>query len=168
MTRYLCLLALASLAACGKSAQQKADDILLCSNMQRTARGMTQCLLDQGGWSRAAAESAGAARQREVDSTNAQLAALAARTDSERRGQVGLCDSLLVDMKNCLVTRYGWEPYRAAVTDESVWTSRAAEHEKEMKKCGAPRPGTGACLQLHYKWIPRRALAVDDSLRRAH
>jgi len=168
MKRFLFAASTILLLACGKSAQEKADDLVLCSNTERTGRGITQCLLNLGGWSRAAAESAGAARQHELDSTNAEIAAIAARTKAERRGQVGQCDAKLVDMKDCLVNRFGWEPFSAAQADESVWVSRGKLHAREIRACGAPRSGTGACLQLHYKWIPRRALAVDDSLRRAH
>ena len=168
MNRHLLVLATVALASCGKSAQDKADDVLLCSNLESTGSGMTKCLLDQGGWKRAAAESAGAARQHEVDSTNAQIAAIAARTETQQHGQIGLCDATLVDMKDCLVTRFGWDAYRAAVVDDSVWRTQARLHAKQLKSCGAPRSGTGMCLQLRYKWIPRRALAIDDSLRRAH
>jgi hypothetical protein len=79
------------------------------------------------------------------------------------------CDQLLEDFKTCLLTRYGWQEDQATRTDDSLWTSRSAEHQRQLRACLGPRGiGTGACLQLHYKWSPRRALALDDSIRRAN
>jgi hypothetical protein len=55
------------------------------------------------------------------------------------------------------------------MVDDSVWNSRSAEHQRQIRTClSRRRVGTGACLQLHYKWQPRRALALDDSIRRAN
>ena len=79
------------------------------------------------------------------------------------------CDQVLVDLKICLITRYGWEEDRATAADDSLWASRSAEHERQIRACmGSRGVGTGACLQLHYKWPSRRALTLDDSIRRAN
>jgi len=117
----------------------------------------------------AAAESAGLVRARELDSIQTEIAALTARADSQHYDEVRACDRVLVDLKDCLITRYGWEEDRARAADDSLWNSRSADHQVQIQSClGRRGVGTGACLQLHYKWQPRRALALDDSIRRAN
>jgi hypothetical protein len=157
----------AALAACGKSIEERRDDVSACSANQSGAAEIAQCLLEQGGWSQTAADSAGLARSRELADEAAALGALTARADSQHASEIRACDQVLVDMRECLTTRYGWEAHRAAAVDDSVWNSRAQVHVRQITACLGPHgAGTGSCLQLHYKWLPRRALAVDDSLRR--
>lgn len=157
------------LAACGKSPAERRADVEQCSTSTTSAAAITLCLRGRGGWAAAAAESAGAARARELDSVQAKLNAIKARTDSEHTEEIHRCDQRLVDLKDCLITRFGWVEDSATRTDDSVWDSRSAEHQRQIQSClGRNFVGTGACLQLHYKWLPRRALALDDSIRRAH
>jgi hypothetical protein len=165
-TRVL-LLVSAALAGCGKSAERRQEDVAACSANQSGAAEIAQCLQESGGWSQTTADSAGLARSRELSDETAALGVLTARADSQHIEEVQACDRSLVDMRECLTTRYGWDARRAATVDDSVWRSRAEAHQREIRACLGPHgAGTGGCLQLHYKWLPRRALAVDDSLRR--
>ena len=157
-----------ALAACGKSGQEQRADVETCSITRSTAAAITQCLAENG-WSPATAESAGRTREHELDSIGTALRLIAERADSEHRSEVRDCDRIFVDLKTCLVTRYGWEESRATAADDSVWSSRADAHQRQIRSClGRRGSGTGTCLQLHYKWLPRRALALDDSIRRAN
>lgn len=157
------------LAACGKSAEERTEDVAACSENQSGAAEIAQCLRDRGGWSQRAADSAGLARSRALADERAALAAMRARADSQHAAEIRACDEVLVDMRECLATRYGWEERQAAAADDSVWKSRAEAHDSQIQACLGPHGvGTGGCLQLHYKWLPRRALAVDDSLRRVN
>ncbi len=159
----------ALLIACGKSAEEQTTDVEACSATHTTADAIAQCLREETGWKRAAAESAGTARAHELDIIQAEIGALVARADTQHTGEVRACDRVLVDLKTCLITRYGWEEDRATAADDSVWNGRSAEHQRQIRTClSRRRVGTGACLQLHYKWQPRRALALDDSIRRAN
>jgi hypothetical protein len=165
--RGLALVAL--LVACGKSAAEKAVDVELCGAMHTSADSIAQCLREAQGWKPAEAESAATARAHQMDSMQAELNLIAARADTQHTAEVRACDRVLVDLKTCLITRYGWEEDRATRVDDSVWNSRSAEHQRQIRTClSRNRVGTGACLQLHYKWQPRRALALDDSIRRAN
>jgi hypothetical protein len=156
------------IVACGKSSGDRAVEVESCSVTSTRAPAIAQCLR-QIGWSAAAAESAGRAQQHEVDSVQAEIGSLTARADSQHGGELQACDRRLVDLKSCLITKYGWDEDEATKTDDSLWTSRSAEHQQEIRAClGRRGVGTGACLQLYYKWLPRRALALDDSIRRAN
>ncbi|HMA42611.1 MAG TPA: hypothetical protein VKO86_01245 [Gemmatimonadales bacterium] len=158
-----------ALTACGKSAEERRVDVELCSASSTEPAAITRCLREQGGWRAAAAESAGLARAHELDSVRAEIGALNAKSDSQHMAELGACDQVLVDLKTCLLTRFGWEEDQATRADDSLWNSRSAEHQRQIRACLGPRGvGTGACLQLHYKWLPRRALALDDSIRRAN
>jgi hypothetical protein len=157
------------LAACGKSPEVRRIDVEQCSATETSAALITRCLQKLGGWSAAKAESAGLARARELDSVTSEIGTITARADSQHADEVHRCDQRLVDLKTCLITRFGWEEDAATRTDDSLWNTRSAEHQREIQAClGRRGVGTGACLQLHYKWLPRRALALDDSIRRAH
>jgi hypothetical protein len=157
------------LAACGKSPAERRIDVEQCSATETSAALITRCLQKLGGWSAAKAESAGLARAGELDSVTTEIGAITARADSQHTDEVHRCDERLVDLKTCLITRFGWEEDAATRADDSLWNSRSAEHQREIRAClGRRGVGTGACLQLHYKWLPRRALALDDSIRRAH
>ena len=159
----------AVLAACGKSAEERAIEVESCSATHTSANAIARCLRDESGWRQAAAESAGIARASELDTIQAQIGVITARADTQHAGEVRSCDRVLVDLKSCLITRFGWEEDRAAAVDDSVWNSRSAAHARQIRAClSRRRVGTGACLQLHYKWQPRRALALDDSIRRAN
>jgi hypothetical protein len=159
----------ALLIACGKSAEEKATDVESCSATHTTADAIAQCLREETGWKQVAAESAGTARALELDNLQAEIGAITARADTQHTGEIRACNRVLVDLKTCLITRYGWEEDRATAADDSVWNSRSAEHQRQIRTClSRRRVGTGACLQLHYKWQPRRALALDDSIRRAN
>ena len=163
----LVLCATIVLAACGKSREERLEDVTACSANQIGAAEISQCLQEHGGWSQGEADSAGVARSRELADETAALGAISARADSQHTAEVHACDQVLVDMRDCLTTKYGWETGRATAVDDSVWNSRADDHAREIRACLGPYgAGTGSCLQLHYKWLPRRALAVDDSLRR--
>jgi len=165
-------LAILTILACGctgKSAEERAADLQLCSAQTSAPLEISQCLQGQGGWSAKAADSAANIQARAIDSAKAEIGALTERADAQHAGEVRQCDRSLVDMKTCLITRFGWEEDKATATDDSVWNSRSAEHGREIRNCAGRRGvGTGACLQLHYKWLPRRALALDDSIRRAN
>lgn len=155
--------------ACGKSAEDRRVDVELCSASSTEAAAISRCLQEQSGWRAAAAESAGRARAHELDSVRTEIRTLSARADSQHQTEIRACDQILEDFKTCLLTRYGWQEDQATHTDDSLWNSRSAEHERQLRACLGPRGiGTGACLQLHYKWSPRRALALDDSIRRAN
>lgn len=159
----------AVLLGCGKSADEKAVDVESCSATRTSATAIAQCLREETGWKQSAADSAGIARAREMESAETQIGMITARADTQHIGEVRACNRVLVDLKTCLITRYGWEEDRATVADDSVWNSRSTEHQRQIRAClGRRRVGTGACLQLHYKWQPRRALALDDSIRRAN
>ena len=159
------------LLACAvpKTAEQRTTDLEACTAISTAPLEIAQCLRGRGGWSEAAADSAANQRARELDSVNAQIGAIAARADSQHAAEVRACDARLVDMKSCLITRFGWDETRAAAIDDSTWNGAAAEHQREIRSCASRRGvGTGSCLQLYYKWLPRRALALDDSIRRAN
>ena len=159
----------AVLIACGKSAEERASDVGTCSATHTSANAIARCLRDESGWKQADAESAGIARASELDSIQAQIGMITARADTQHTGEVRACDRVLVDMKTCLITRFGWEEDRATAVDDSMWRSRSTAHQRQIRACLSRRAvGTGACLQLHYKWQPRRALALDDSIRRAN
>jgi len=162
--------ALVAIVSCkGKSADERAIDLQTCTALSSAALEIAQCLQGQGGWSAKAADSAANIRARELDSVRSQIGAMAQRADSQHAGEVRECDQSLVDMKSCLITRFGWQEDTATVIDDSVWNSRSAEHRRQITSCAGRRGlGAGACLQLHYKWLPRRALALDDSIRRAN
>ncbi|MGH7538793.1 MAG: hypothetical protein ACREMF_09175 [Gemmatimonadales bacterium] len=166
--RALALLGVA-LVACRKSPAEMRTDVEGCSATSTAAVAIARCLVERTGWSRAPAESAGIARARELDSVAAVIGAITARADSQHASEVHACHEVLVDMKTCLITRYGWEEDKATAADDSVWNGLADEHQRQIRSClGRRGVGTGACLQLHYKWLPRRALALDDSIRKAH
>lgn len=167
-SRPLWLLTVLALG-CGKSAEERARDVEACSATGTTATAITQCLKDVAGWRAAAAESAGLARASELATVQSEIGVITARADSQHAEETRACDRVLVDMKTCLITRYGWTEDRATAADDSVWNSRSEAHQRQIRSClGRRGVGTGACLQLHYKWQPRRALALDDSIRRAN
>jgi hypothetical protein len=156
------------LVACSKSPGDRAVEVESCSVTSTRAAAIAQCLREIG-WRAAAAESAGRAQEHEVDSVQAEIGGLAARADSQHGGELKDCDRRLVDLKSCLITQYGWDEDLATRTDDSLWNTRSAEHQRQIRAClSRRRVGTGACLQLYYKWLPRRALALDDSIRRAN
>lgn len=158
-----------ALVACGKSAEERRTDVELCSVSNTEAAAISKCLREESGWRAAAAESAGRVRAHELDSVRSEIGVITARADSQHQAEVAACDQKLEDFKTCLLTRFGWEEDQATRTDDSLWNSRSAEHQGQIRSCLGPRGvGTGACLQLHYKWSPRRALALDDSIRRAN
>ena len=159
------------LLACAapKTAEQRAADLETCTALSTAPLEIAQCLRGRGGWAEAAADSAANQRARELDSVNAQIGAIAARADSQHAAEIRACDARLVDMKSCLITRFGWDENRAAAVDDSTWNDAASEHQSQIRSCSGRRGvGTGSCLQLYYKWLPRRALALDDSIRRAN
>lgn len=165
------MVTLALLLACkgNKTAEERARDLETCTALSTATLEIAQCLRGSGGWSEAAADSAASQRARELDSVKSQIGQMTARADSQHAAEVHSCDQRLVDLKSCLLTRYGWEENAATAVDDSVWNSAAAEHLRQIQNCSSRRGvGTGACLQLHYKWLPRRALALDDSIRRAN
>ncbi|HET9708646.1 MAG TPA: hypothetical protein VFP39_10135 [Gemmatimonadales bacterium] len=152
-----------------KSAEERASDLQTCSALSTAPLEIAQCLQGRGGWSETAADSAASQRARELDSVKSQIGQITAAADSQHAAEIRSCDQRLVDMKTCLITRYGWEENQATAIDDSVWNSAASEHVRQIQNCSGRRGvGTGACLQLHYKWLPRRALALDDSIRRAN
>ena len=164
----LAILTVLALGCKGKSPEERAADLQLCSAQSSAPLEISQCLQGQGGWSPKAADSAANIQSRALDSVKVEIGALTQRADSQHAGEVRQCDRSLVDMKICLITRYGWEEDKATAVDDSVWNSRSTEHTREIRNCvGRRGVGAGACLQLHYKWLPRRALALDDSIRRA-
>ena len=157
-----------ALFACGKSAEDRRVDMELCTATNNDAVAISKCLTEESGWRAAQAESAAGAWVHERDSVRAQLRALSMAADSQHQAELRRCGQLLEDLVTCLTSRFGWEEDAATRTDDSLWTSLAAEHGRQIRSCLGPRGvGTGACLQLHYKWPPRRALALDDSIRRA-
>ena len=152
-----------------KTADDRNRDLETCTALSTAPLEIAQCLRGSGGWSEAAADSAANARARELDSVKNQIGQITARADSQHAAELHACNQRLVDMKSCLLTRYGWDEATATAIDDSVWNSAAAEHQRQMRNCAGRRGvGTGACLQLYYKWLPRRALALDDSIRRAN
>jgi hypothetical protein len=164
-------LAVVLLVACGakKTTEERAQDLETCTALSTAPLEIAQCLRGRGGWSEAAADSAASQRARELDSVKSQIGEIAARADSQHTAEIHSCDQRLVDLKSCLITRYGWDENQATAIDDSVWHSQSAEHLRQIRNCSSRRRvGTGACLQLYYKWLPRRALALDDSIRRAN
>ena len=152
-----------------KTAQERASDLETCTALSTAPLEIAQCLQGRGGWSEAAADSAASQRTRELDSVKSQIGEMTARADSQHAAEVHSCDQRLVDLKACLITRYGWEESAATAIDDSLWNSQSTEHLRQIRSCASRRGvGTGACLQLYYKWLPRRALALDDSIRRAN
>jgi len=165
------VLTLVFLVACKatKTPEERAADLQVCTTTTTAALEIAQCLQARGGWSLAGADSAANARARELDSVQAQLGLMAARADSQHVAERQACTERLVDMKSCLITRFGWEEDRATAVDDSVWNTETDEHQRQIRSCAGRRGvGTGSCLQLYYKWLPRRALALDDAIRRAH
>jgi hypothetical protein len=159
------------LVACAgaKSGEERATDLQECTTVSTAPLEIAQCLRGREGWSEAAADSAANARARELDSVRTQIGLITAQADAQHAAEVRACNQRLVDLKACLITRYGWDENQATAIDDSVWISKEAEHRVQIRSCAGRRGvGTGACLQLYYKWLPRRALALDDSIRRTH
>ncbi|HKC46654.1 MAG TPA: hypothetical protein VKB63_03565, partial [Gemmatimonadales bacterium] len=105
------VLALMFVVACvaAKTAEERASDLETCTALSTAPLEIAQCLRARGGWSEAAADSAANQRARELDSVQSQIGEIRARADSQHAAEIRSCDQRLVDMKSCLITRYGWD-----------------------------------------------------------
>ena len=151
-----------------KTASKKLAEVRSCSAITIDAKGASQCLVLQYKWSKAEADRAAGAFQRQEDSV-AQVSAdsgwRAAAAQHER--EVRQCaEDPSGEVVRCLLG-FGWADARAKGAADSLWRRDAPKHRDQVLRCTRQKQmQAGACLQLYYKWNPERSLTVDDSIRR--
>jgi hypothetical protein len=157
------------LAACGKSAKTRHNEIENCSAITLDAAGITKCLTEQYRWKTSDAVAAGQARQHQLDITaQHQRDSVWTVGTARHRAELATCSSQGGDVGRCLTDRYGWDADHATAAFDSVWNRQSSRHVQEIRTCQRKTNlRLGSCLQLYYKWDPRHALALDDSLERA-
>ena len=159
-------LALAALA-CGKSREERARDIGICSDTAVGGR-IAACLRGRG-WDSLPSESAGAIRAVELDSMFRSQADSTWQVDqATHTADIERCATRRGDLAQCLRLA-GWPAERATAVADSLWNTRAEEHQGQVERCvrGSAGGNIADCLMLYYKWDASRALAANDSVQRA-
>jgi hypothetical protein len=172
MRRITTTFALFSLAAvsCGKSEAKLRKEVTDCSAITLDAAGISGCLVARFKWDPAKAAPAGAARQRELDSTAAFRRDSVWKADAKahRKELAGCAAAGGGDLARCLENAHGWDEQRAVSTADSLWRQDAPRHRTQIQACQRQRKSSvGSCLILYYKWTPKRAFALADSVERA-
>lgn len=166
--KRLVLLLIIVLAAC-KSYARKRTEVARCSDVNTQAQLIALCLVTEHRWKEPAADSAGRARERELDSLRALREDSVWTLDAQRhRRELRECMAMLGEVRDCLLG-YGWPEARARRASDSAWRADSAAHRRQIGDClrRERTANISACLQLYYKWTPERALATNDSVRRA-
>lgn len=167
--RFATLAAVITLAAlaCGKSPEERARDVSVCSDTADGGR-IAACLRGRG-WDSLPSESAGAVQAAQLDSmfrwqadSTWALDAAAHAADLDR------CATRRGDLAQCLRLA-GWPAERATAVAESLWNTRAEDHVRQVERCvqGSAGGNIADCLMLYYQWTVSRALAANDSVQRA-
>ncbi len=160
-------LALLLLAACGKSADERARDVGICADTSDVAR-IAACLQGRG-WEVTAADSAATAAAAALDSMfHWQLDSTWRADTMLHASDIERCVARRGDVAQCLRLA-GWPAQRATATADSIWNLRAADHRDQVQRCvrGSGGGNIADCLMLYYKWSPERALAANDSVQTA-
>ena len=161
------LLPLLLIVACGKSAAHRREDVLACSERHKQANLIALCLITDHKWPDAAANAAGRAREREIDSTTAWQEDSLWRVEArQHRQELRQCPGRWPDMTSCLQAA-GWSRERAQRTADSIWAVDWPEHQRQIRSCLARErtANIAACLQLYYRWTSERALKANHSVR---
>jgi hypothetical protein len=162
------LAALATLAACGKKRNQRAE-IVECSSISLDAKGTAQCLVQLHRWTIEEARAAATARHREIDSARTHHEDSVWNLDAAKhRADLQTCRRRTNEtLEGCLLVA-GWPLSRVRVTSESLWQAELPEHRRELQACLRRRDvNLPSCLTLYYKWDSDRALRTADSVTRA-
>ena len=153
--------------ACGKSVKERAGDVAFCSGTAEAAF-IAACLRTRD-WDSVSADSAATLRAVELDSMFRWQADSAWRIDSViHAADLARCADRPGDLSQCLRLA-GWPPDRATRVADSLWNTRAADHQNQVRNCvqGSAGGNIADCLMLYYKWDSGRALAANDSVQRA-
>jgi hypothetical protein len=168
LRRAVCFLTITlAVLACGKSPEERARDVGICSDTADAGRIAT-CLRGRG-WDSLPAESAGAIRAAVLDSMFRWQADSTWRADdATHAADVRRCAGRRGDLAQCL-RLVGWPADRATAVAESLWNTRSEEHRRQVERCvrGSAGGNIADCLMLYYKWDATRALAANDSVQRA-
>jgi hypothetical protein len=168
MPRTAVAVLLALLVGCAKSAEDRRDEVALCSAVNSQADLIALCLVADHKWAEAQADSAARRRAQELDSLRAVQDDSVWNADSSRhRAELRQCNRGTDDIRECLLVRAGWPDARATRTADSLWQRNAQQHGRAVRSCARGRNPIASCLMLNYKWNARRALATEDSVRRA-
>ena len=159
-------IALAALA-CRKTAADRSQDVAFCSGTADVT-WIAGCLRARG-WDSLPAESAGAVRAAELDSMYRWQADSTWATDQATHdADLERCATRRGDLSQCLRLA-GWPAERATTVAESLWNTRAEDHQRQIERCvqGSAGGNIADCLMLYYKWDSGRALAANDSVQKA-
>jgi hypothetical protein len=168
MPRTAVVAVLLVVLACAKSDEDRREEVAACSAVNTQADLIAVCLSTEHDWDDAKADSAGKARQAELDAERQrQDDSLWNASGSQHQAAVRECGRA-PDLRECLLLRYGWPEARATRTADSLWMRNADAHAREVRACVRGRNPVASCLMLNYKWNAQRAFAAEDSLRRAH
>jgi hypothetical protein len=153
--------------ACGKSPEERTRDVSVCSDTAAAGR-IAACLRGRG-WDSLPSESAGTVRAVELDSMFRWQADSTWQVDqAAHAADVERCAPRRGDLAQCLRLA-GWPAERATAVAESLWNTRAEDHQRQVQRCvqGSAGGNIADCLMLYYKWDSGRALAANDSVQRA-
>jgi len=167
--RFATLTALAALAAlaCSKSVADRSQDVAFCSGAADSV-WIAGCLRARG-WDSIPADSAGAIRAIELDSMFRWQADSTWQADqATHTADLERCATRRGDLAQCLRLA-GWPAERATAVGDSLWNTRAEDHQHQVERCvqGSAGGNIADCLMLYYKWDSGRALAANDSVQRA-
>ena len=166
-SRYLALVLVIALGACGKKSSKRAE-VVECSSISLDAKGTTQCLVQLYRWKVDDATRAAQDRARELDSLKTwhEDSIWALGADKHKRDFQN-CRNRTEPIKDCLLVA-GWPLSRVRSTSDSLWNAELPQHRRELQTCMAKRDfNLSSCLTLYYKWESERALATADSVTRA-
>jgi hypothetical protein len=157
----------AATAGCGKSPEERREEVLECSRVNSQAELIALCLVSDHNWKDSAADAAGAGRAHELDSIRQFQEDSAWNVDRvQHRADVRGCSGG-DQMRECLRSR-GWPDARALRTADSLWAADAGRHRDQVRRCAGQRAAPiASCLVLNYRWSNERALATQDSVVRA-
>ncbi len=158
---------LLGLLGCGKSEEEKRDEVARCGGLSSDADVIAVCLMTEHKWKDGPADSAGKREAFRLDSMRAAQEAAMWNSDSVRHKAALKACNATNDAKECLLVRHGWPADRAARAAESVWARDAATHGRQIRSCSRSQGPIASCLMLNYKWNAPRAMATEDSVRRA-
>jgi len=165
--RYLALVLVIAVGACGKKSSKRAE-IVECSSISLDAKGTTQCLVQLYRWKVDEATRAAQDRARELDSLkNWREDSVWAIDAAKHKRDFQNCKSRTEPLKDCLLIA-GWPLSRVRATSDSLWNAEIPKHRRELQTCMSKRDfNLSSCLTLYYKWDSDRALATADSVTRA-
>jgi hypothetical protein len=164
--RWVPIVALLTIVACGKSRDKRAE-VIECSSISLDVKGTTQCLVQLYHWDVAVATRTATARHPELDSLKTWQADSAWNLGApQHRTQLAACRSGADPLDRCLLGN-GWPLSRVNAVAESLWQAESAQHLYELHTCQRRKDvNLASCLTLYYKWDSDRALRIADSLTR--